>query len=63
MTLDQGLDLAVAVLDYGSTIIGSAAVAAAVIPKTTTRAVKIFTVVRKVVDFLGANVFNAKNAE
>ena len=63
MTLDQGLDMAVTVLDYGTTLIGSSAVIAAVLPKTTTRAVKIFTIVRKVVDFLGANVFNAKNAE
>ena len=63
MTLDQGLDLAVTVLDYGTTLIGSSAMIAAVLPKTTTRAVKIFTIVRKVVDFLGANVFNAKNAE
>ena len=62
MTLDQGLDMALTVLDFGSTIIGTSAVAAAIIPKTTTRAVKIFTLVRKIVDFLGANVFNAKNA-
>lgn len=63
MTLDQGLDMAVTVLDYGTTLIGSSAVIAAVLPKTTKRAVKIFTVVRKVVDFLGANIFNAKNVE
>ena len=63
MTLDQGLDIAVTVLDYGTTLIGSSAVIAAALPKTTKRAVKIFTVVRKVVDFLGANIFNAKNAE
>lgn len=63
MTFDQGLDLAVTMLDYGTTLIGSSAVIAAAMPKTTTRAVKIFTIVRKVVDFLGANIFNAKNAE
>ncbi len=61
MTLDQGLEIANTVWDYGSNIVGTAAVAAAIIPKTTTRAIKVFTLVRKVVDFLGANVFNAKN--
>lgn len=62
MTLDQGLDIALTTFDTVSSIVGSSAVLAAVLPKTTTRAIKVFTLVRKVVDFLGANVFNAKNA-
>lgn len=62
MTLDQGLDVALTAFDTVSSIVGSSAILAAALPKTTTRAVKIFTLVRKVVDFLGANVFNAKNA-
>ncbi len=63
MTVDQGLDIALTLVDVGTSLVGTSALAAMVLPKTTTRAVKIFTVVRKVVDFLGANVFNAKNAE
>lgn len=62
MTLDQGLDVALTTFDIVSSIVGSSAILAAVLPKTTTRAIKVFTLVRKVVDFLGANVFNAKNA-
>ena len=62
MTLDQGLDVALTTFDTVSNIVGSSAVLAAVLPKTTTRAIKVFTLVRKVVDFLGANIFNAKNA-
>lgn len=62
MTLDQGLDVALTTLDTVSSIVGSSAILAAALPKTSTRAVKIFTLVRKVVDFLGANIFNAKNA-
>ena len=62
MTLDQGLDVALTTFDTVSSIVGGSAVLAAMLPKTTTRATKVFTLARKVVDFLGANIFNAKNA-
>ena len=63
MTIDQGLDMVLTLIDVGTSLVGTSALAAMALPKTTTRAVKIFTVVRKIVDFLGANVFNAKNAD
>ena len=41
--------------------VGGGAVLAAVLPKTSDNAYKIYLIVRKVVDFVGANFFNAKN--
>ena len=41
--------------------VGGGAVLAAVLPKPGTNAYKVFIIVRKIVDFVGANFFNAKN--
>ena len=43
--------------------VGGSSVLAAVLPKPSDRAVLIFKIVRKVIDFVGANWLNAKNGE
>lgn len=42
-------------------VVGGSAIVAAVLPKPSERAYKVFLIVRKLVDFIGANWFNAKN--
>ena len=42
-------------------VVGGSAIVAAVLPKPSDNAYKIYLIVRKVVDFVGANFFNAKN--
>ena len=52
------------VIDIGTTVlstIGGSAIVAAVMPKPSANAYKIYLIVRKLVDFVGANWFNAKN--
>lgn len=52
------------VIDIGTTVlstIGGSAIVAAVLPKPSENAYKVFIIVRKIVDFVGANFFNAKN--
>ena len=44
-------------------IIGGSAVTAAFIPKPSDKATAVFNIIRKLVDFVGANWFNAKNSE
>lgn len=44
-------------------VVGGSAIVAAVLPKPSDNAYKIYLIVRKVVDFVGANFFNAKNGE
>ena len=51
--VDVGLDVLATV--------GGSAIVAAFLPKPTDEAYKIFLIVRKIVDFVGANWFNAKN--
>ncbi len=55
-----------AVVDTGInvlSVVGGSAIVAAVLPKPSDNAYKIFLIVRKLVDFIGANWFNAKNGE
>ena len=42
-------------------VVGGSAIVAAVLPKPSENAYKVFILVRKIVDFVGANFFNAKN--
>lgn len=42
-------------------VVGGSAIVAAVLPKPSDNAYKIYLIVRKIVDFVGANWFNAKN--
>ncbi len=42
-------------------VVGGSAIVAAVLPKPSENAYKVFIIVRKIVDFVGANFFNAKN--
>lgn len=42
--------------------IGGSAVTAALIPKASDRTVKVYNIIRKIVDFVGANWINAKNS-
>lgn len=58
-TVSSVIDTGINVLS----VIGGSAVAAAILPKPSDRAYKIFLIVRKLVDFVGANFFNAKNGE
>ena len=44
-------------------VVGGSAIVAAILPKPSDNAYKIYLIVRKVVDFVGANWFNAKNGE
>lgn len=41
--------------------VGTGAIVAAFAPKPTPTAYRVYVIVRKVVDFIGANWFNAKN--
>ena len=43
--------------------VGGSSVLAAVLPKPTSNTVLVFQIVRKVIDFIGANWLNAKNSE
>ena len=55
-----------AVVDIGInvlSVVGGSAIVAAVLPKPSENAYKVFIIVRKIVDFVGANWFNAKNGE
>jgi hypothetical protein len=61
-TVSSAVDLTINAL----ATVGGGAVLAAVLPKPGTNASKayqIYLIVRKIVDFVGANWFNAKNGE
>ncbi len=52
------------IIDTGLNVlatVGGSAIAAAFLPKPSANAYQIFLIVRKIVDFVGANWFNAKN--
>ena len=57
VTVSTAVDTALNILS----VVGGSAIVAAVLPKPSDRAYKIFLIVRKLVDFVGANWFNAKN--
>ena len=56
-TVSNIVDVTINVL----TVVGGSSVAAAFLPKPTDNAIKIYQIVRKVIDFVGANWLNAKN--
>ena len=56
-TVSSAVDLTINAL----ATVGGGAVLAAVLPKPSENAYKVFIIVRKIVDFVGANFFNAKN--
>ena len=57
VTVSTAVDTALNVLS----VVGGSAIVAAVLPKPSENAYKVFIIVRKIVDFVGANFFNAKN--
>ena len=57
VTVSTAIDTTLNVLS----VVGGSAIAAAVLPKPSENAYKVFIIVRKIVDFVGANFFNAKN--
>ena len=57
VTVSTAIDTALNVLS----VVGGSAIVAAVLPKPSENAYKVFIIVRKIVDFVGANFFNAKN--
>ena len=57
-TVSSVVDIGINVLS----VVGGSAIAAAFLPKPSANAYKIFLIVRKLVDFVGANFFNAKNS-
>lgn len=61
MDVSAALDVGLAVVSTASSVIGAGAVAAAILPKPTENTVKVYKLVRLVVDFVGANWINAKN--
>lgn len=63
MDLSTALDVGLTVVSTASSVIGAGAVAAAILPKPSENAVKVYKLVRVVVDFVGANWINAKNQQ
>lgn len=63
MDLTAVADSVTTVLDVGSSIVGCSSLLAALLPKASTNAIAIYKIVRKIVDFIGANWINAKNGE
>ena len=59
VTVSTAIDTTLNVLS----VVGGSAIVAAILPKPSDNAYKIYLIVRKVVDFVGANFFNAKNGE
>ena len=59
VTVSTAIDTTLNVLS----VVGGSAIVAAVLPKPSENAYKVFILVRKIVDFVGANWFNAKNGE
>lgn len=57
-TVSSVVDIGINVLS----VVGGSAITAAFMPKPSANAYKIFLIVRKLVDFVGANFFNAKNS-
>ena len=57
VTVSTAIDTTLNVLS----VVGGSAIVAAVLPKPSENAYKVFILVRKIVDFVGANFFNAKN--
>lgn len=57
VTVSTAVDTALNILS----VVGGSAIVAAILPKPSDNAYKIYLIVRKVVDFVGANFFNAKN--
>ena len=57
VTVSTAVDTTMNVLS----VVGGSAIVAAVLPKPSENAYKVFIIVRKIVDFVGANFFNAKN--
>lgn len=57
VTVSTAIDTTLNVLS----VVGGSAIVAAVLPKPSENAYKVFIIVRKIVDFVGANFFNAKN--
>ena len=57
VTVSTAVDTALNILS----VVGGSAIVAAVLPKPSENAYKVFIIVRKIVDFVGANFFNAKN--
>ena len=57
VTVSTAVDTTLNVLS----VVGGSAIVAAVLPKPSENAYKVFIIVRKIVDFVGANFFNAKN--
>ena len=62
MDLTNVSDAVDIIINVAATI-GGSSVIAAVLPKPTSNAILIFQIVRKVIDFVGANWLNAKNSE
>ena len=56
-TVSSVVDIGINVLS----VVGGSAITAAFMPKPSDNAYKVFLIVRKLVDFIGANWFNAKN--
>ena len=57
------INLIADVVVTGLATVGGSAITAAVLPKPTTTVWAVFKIIRAVVDFVGANWFNAKNSE
>ena len=63
MDLNYVVDIATTILNVGSSVIGGSAVLAAVLPKASDNAIKVYKLIRLVIDFIGANWLNAKNSK
>ncbi len=61
MDVSTVLDVTTTVVSTAFTTVGVSAFAAALLPKPSVNAVKVYKLVRTVVDFIGANWINAKN--
>lgn len=63
MDVSTVLDVTTTVVTTAFTTVGVGAVTAAFMPKPSVNAVKVYKLVRLVVDFVGANWINAKNQQ
>ncbi len=61
MDVSSALDAGLTALSTVSSVMGGGAVLAAVLPKASDDAIKIYKIIRFIVDFVGANWINAKN--
>lgn len=61
MDVSTVIDAGITVVSTASSVVGVSAFAAALLPKPSVNTVKVYKLVRLVVDFIGANWINAKN--